>query len=232
MLIVGSALGCMARISDLDDAGMPDASVDAGNDAGYEDAGPIDAGCTYPAGDAGFHAGQVFPDFPLGVGFLNIDGRADASEDGGPVAARDALLQLHCSGRRYVLIDLSTVWCVHSLELAARLPVSYVPGWLDAGGLVMTVLEQGPDPSLDGGWWGYSPATASDLSSWASLYRTNYSLVNDPTEGLAMAAAIPAWPSLFIVDLSTMEVVDSVYGSDLAFLSEYTTVLSAASDAG
>ncbi len=230
LLIVGLTFGCTAAVADLDDAGMPDGSVDSGYvDSGYQDAGPTDAGCEYPIGNAGFLPGHVFPDFPLGVGFLNFDGGADALQDAGPIAATDTLLQLHCSGMRYAILDLSTAWCPQSRSLASSLP-GYVPGWLDAGGIVMTVLEQGPGTSVDAGFG--SAATASDLSSWASLYGTNYSLVNDPTERLTLAVPVLAWPTLFIVDLSTMEVVEAVDGYNVSFPAEFTAVLSAIPDAG
>jgi hypothetical protein len=219
-LIFGSALACLAVPEDQ-------RALDGGPDAG-----PADAGCVYPTGDAGFEIGQVIPDLPLGVGFINFDAGLDAREgDAGLGSAADVLLGLHCSGERYVMIDLSTVWCPLSAHLASMLP-AHVPGWLDAGGLVMTVLEQGPGESIDGGWWGYPAATAGDLFTWAAMHGTNYSLVNDPTQGLGHAADIPAWPSLIIVQLSTMQVVDAVYGADDAFLQEYTDVLAGFPDGG
>jgi hypothetical protein len=221
----GSMLACLAKQVD---GRAIDGGPDAGPGAG-PDAGPDDAGCVYPAGDAGFGLGQVIPDLPLGIGFVNFDAGSDAREgDAGLVSAADLLLQLHCSGKRYVLIDLSTVWCPLSGSLASQLP-AHVPGWLDAGGLVMTALEQGSQPSPDGD---YPAATADDLLAWIAMFKTNYSLVNDPTQGLHMAAGNLAWPSTIIVELSTMQVVDSAYGADNVFLDEYTALLASTPDGG
>jgi len=226
-LVAGAALACLACDLAPDKPAL-DGGPDAGRDAG-PDAGPEDAGCVYPTGDAGFELGQVIPDLPLGIGFINFDAGSDAREgDAGLESATDVLLGLHCSGMRYVIIDLSTVWCPLSANLASTMP-AYVPGWLDAGGLVMTVLEQGPAQSPDGT---FPAATASDLLTWADVHRTNYSLVNDPTQGLHMAAGNNAWPSLIIVQLSTMQVVESVFGAGDAILEEYTQILASSPDGG
>jgi hypothetical protein len=225
---MGAAIGCSATpegadrgASDLGDAGVLSSS----------DAGTSDTGCVYPVGELGFEPGEIFPDYALGVGFINFDGRIDAlrDSDAGLVSAADVLLQMHCSGARYLMIDLSTMWCPVSEELAEKLSGTYAAGWLAQGGLVMTVLEQGPTASGDGG---FPPATGENLVRWAVQFGTNYSLVNDPTEAIDEAAGVKAWPALVIIDLSTMHVLTSVYGEGDSVFDTYSEILSWRPDGG
>jgi hypothetical protein len=91
------------------------------------------------------------------------------------------------------------------------------------------VLEQGPTPVVDAG---FPAATEEELAHWAYDYQTDYSLVNDPTQSLDMAAAVKAWPALIIIDLSTMQVVSSAYGEADSFLDIYSDLLSGTPDGG
>jgi len=218
----GSSDGCGGTCNqNCDDGGCtPDCGDDAGcgssDGCGGTCTQNCDAGsCTYPMEVDG---GNLFPDVALGDGWINFTGAVDA--DAGMGAEPDALLQLHCSGERYALIDVSGVWCIHSQEFALDVPVEYEAGWLAQGGLVLTVLEGNGSDS--------APATDADLTSWATTYQTNYSLVNDPEENLEVALApIMAWPAQYIVRLSDMQIVEAVLGAGDAFYEDYTQRLAA-----
>jgi hypothetical protein len=177
-------------------------------------------GCTYPlSASPGW---MLFPDVTLGVGWLNLNGAIDSASTIGPEP--DLLLQLHCSGERYVLIDISGAWSPHSVGFAEQAP-SYTAGWLVEGGLVLTVLEQ--DATGSG-----APATAQTLTSWAAQFQINYSLVNDPPETLVTTLGIAAWPTLYIVRLSDMAIVYSVPGNTGAIIATFDAVLGGAFDGG
>jgi len=166
--------------------------------------------CTYPSESAG---GTLFPYFLLGVGWVNTSATVDTADAPSPQST--ALLQLHCSGARYALIDISAAWDTQS-QLAPDLP-QYTTAWLAEGGLILTVLEQGPNNG--------AAATPSDLSSWATQYGTNYSLVNDPTESALSNLGIVDWPAAYVVRLSDMVIVTSALGADKAFLATYAALL-------
>jgi len=179
-------------------------SINAGTTGGS-------GGCSYPSQSAG---GTVFPYFSLGVGWVDTSA---AVNTGTAVSAESAaLLQLHCSGARYALINISAGWDQGSRMLAQELDM-YTTVWLTEGGLILTVLEQGPK---DG-----AAATQADLTSWATQFGTNYSLVNDPNESALSNLGVVSWPAVYIVRLSDMVIVNSALPATDSILSAYAELL-------
>jgi hypothetical protein len=160
--------------------------------------------CTYPVSTEG--GLPQFPNTSLGDGWFNVTGALDEASGLGP--EQDILTQLHCSGERYALIDISAVGAIYSGDFAAAVPRNYAESWLAHGGIVLTVLEQG------GGQPPVLPASDEDLASWASKYGIDYSLVNDPSETLVQDFLVPAWPTEYVVRLSDMAIVDTIPGYD------------------
>lgn len=149
------------------------------------------------------------------MGWIDFTGAVDTAANIGPET--DALLQLHCSGELYALIDVSGAWVPYSQEFAMEVPGTYTSAWLAEQGVVLTVLEANASNS--------APATEATLTTWAKSYQTNYSLVNDPEQNLAATLGIRAWPGQYIVRLSDMQIVDSVLGAGDSFLQTYSSVL-------
>jgi hypothetical protein len=234
LLVAGCLQGCLQVVPDTPGPVQPGTGSSTGLTAnsagsgtsggavggtagGTSSGGSITAGttgggvCTYPSESAG---GTLFPYFLLGVGWVDTSAAVDTAGALSPEST--VLLQLHCSGARYALIDISAAWDLHSQTLAQNLP-QYTTAWLAEGGLILTVLEQGPK---DG-----AAATPSDLSSWASEFGTNYPLVNDPSESALSNLGVVAWPALYIVRLSDMVIVSSMLGASDAFLATYAELL-------
>ena len=98
-----------------------------------------------------------------------------------------------------------------------------VDGWISQGGVVFSVLEQDANEQ---------PAVQMDLTNWASQYQVTYSLLNDPTESLALALAIMAWPTFYVVRLSDMAIVYSVQGNTGAITATFSSILAGTFDGG
>jgi hypothetical protein len=187
----------------------PDAGPEKSDDAGPTpaDAGPVDGGCFYPPA---FDGGYEVPNVDLGVGFINWTGVPD-DFDGGLSPATGLFAFLHCSGFKYLLLDLSTNFCPGSRQFAADGP-ALVAGFLDGGGVILSVLELGAD----------GPATPTELKSWAAEANLNYTLVIDPNQLLTTYFAVHAWPTFLIIDLASMQVQQSLTADATAELALFS----------
>jgi hypothetical protein len=178
--------------------------------------------------DCGGSPGQTLPNALLmGGAVLNFSTTEVAdSTDPATWAPSMSMLDLYCSGFRYVWIDVSTGWCSRSKQQAQAIvgwtgqgysSDSLVQKWLNAGGLVLSVLEEGKTNLM--------LATTDDLSYWIGYYRVPYPMSIDTTQNLDGLFSVAAWPTNVIVDLSNMQVVKVLVDYDQANLQAYCDVL-------
>jgi hypothetical protein len=216
------------------DAGPSDGGIaDAGRaaDAGPQPGGPhCSGGFLCPSGSKAapypnngclgdpLNVGSVLPDLELGVGCIT-PGIRDA-------ACKLAAVELHflyCSGYRYALIDISASWCVDCQSEALELP-NHVDGWLRNGGVVLSVLEEGPSQETGG------PASLGDLHAWWANFDTDFPMAIDPQQWIyrLLFNANPwgfALPVNIIVDLSTMQVVTLSTGFDFSIIGKMDSLV-------
>jgi hypothetical protein len=193
--------------------------------------GSVKAGQVYPAtspANCGTSPGQTFPDLELmGGGVLNFN--TTETMDQLPVSPNSIHIHdLFCSGFDFVFIDVSTVWCPHCNDEANQLPGragsgyssnSLVQTWLNAKGLVFSVLVQGNTSAS---------ATTADLTTWINQYKVPYSMSLDQNQDLAAGLSLAGWPENIIVDLRDMHVVTTVPGADNHFYTTYCRILNIA----
>ncbi|HUB05894.1 MAG TPA: hypothetical protein VMB50_02780 [Myxococcales bacterium] len=192
------------------------------------------ANATYPGGSCGTDRGSVFPDFFLGTGYWNTGSNGQPLSDIGLTSIQElAFHYLYCSGFKYAFLDISAVWCPHCNDEAAQLPgwnattqtysynaqaqTGYAVKWLAEGGIILSVLEQGDNPS--------NAATPTDLTDWITKYNTNYPMAIDPEENLVSGVGLQAWPANIIIDLSNMKVVEAVFGDVPTFYQDFDNYL-------
>jgi hypothetical protein len=181
------------------------------------------AGTWYPGADptsCGSNPGQTLSDTDLvlnGGGVMNfnttqtIDSMSDFSSS--PVHMHD----LFCSGFKYAFIDISAVWCPHCQDEATQIPESYYQLWLNAGGVVLSVLVQDVT--------GTAAATKDDLSNWITTYSTPYPICLDSDMSSPNYFGLTGWPDNTIVNLSNMQVLYTGGGADPLYYQTYCTVL-------
>jgi len=181
------------------------------------------AGQFYPGADpahCGTSPGQTLSDLNLtlqGGGIMNFattstpDSMNDFSTT--PIYLHD----LFCSGFSYALIDVSAVWCGNCQAEAAQLPSLY-PSWLDAGGVVFSILAQSDNP--------VDAATEDDLAAWIATYGTPYPITLDSDKASAHYFGVGSgFPYIRIFDLSNMQVLYPGDGNDPAYYQEFCQVL-------
>ncbi len=187
-------------------------------------AGSAKAGQTYPGAaivDCGSQVGQTLPNLTLlGGAVMNFSSTA-VEDSTDQLADSTSLLTLFCSGYRYAFIDVSTVWCPFSGDQANSM-VSLYQKWLNAGGTVFSVLEQGADSD--------ESATSTDLTKWIETHGVSYSISVDSDQdmdnliGNAQTSS-QAFPQDLIVDLSIMQVVWGANGSSNENFQTYCDIL-------
>jgi hypothetical protein len=196
-------------------------------------------GLLYPGCPYGTSRGGVFPDFDLGGGYWNPS-TTPVNDLTLPIPGGQSLPdlsmafhQLYCSGFKYAFIDISAVWCPHCNDEAAAFPgwnattktyewnaatqTGWAVKWLPLGGVIFSLLEQGENPA--------NAATPADLTTWVNKYNINYPMAIDPQENVVVGVGLEAWPANIIIDLSTMKVVDAVFGNVPQFLTEFDSLL-------
>ena len=185
LLLPVLGLGCS---SSTDDGGTPTDKCKA-------------AGTNYPTTGCGTEIGSVIANY-------TFTGRLKGKDT--PTAATIRLSDFYdpdgSKGNRYLVINVSALWCVYCKEEAKQLPglkTTYGP----KGVLFMTDLAQKLDSSA---------ADQADVDAWISSFALDTTVVNDPTFVLGSAFFDPAkMPLNLIVDLKTMKIVLKVIGSDL-----------------
>ncbi len=226
----GTSGGTSGTTSGSTDGGT-NGSTSGGQPAPY--ACPGNPALTYP-GDSetwGVTRSSVFPDYFLGGGYWNPSTTPVADTTLSPETVM-AFHLLYCSGFKYALLDVSTVWCPNCRNEAADLPgwtgsgyawngkdQGWIVKWLPMGGIVFSVLEESQDPT--------KPATLDDLNSWIAQYHTNYPMAIDPQQNLISGLGLTSggFPANLIIDLSDMKVVNAVFGNDPTFYTDFDAIL-------
>lgn len=195
---------------------------------------------SYAAGPYGVGKGSTIPNFDfigyanavtksdtmqsISLGdFYNPHGR-DASYKPASAAADDRKFP---AGSQYgaglpkptvLAIDVASVWCGPcNLEAKCDIPglhAQYAP----CGGGFLLQLQDGPNPG--------TAAVPKNLHSWASGYAENFPTAIDPEARLSALFSSDAFPGNFIVDLTTMKIVEIIAGvPDAAYWSQYEALL-------
>lgn len=166
----------------------------------------------YPDANIGTAVGNVIPNFcfpgfvqpteslkeaeiclsnfynPTGTGVYGAD---DPFPDGTPLP-------------KIVVIDVSGKWCSPCKYEAQNV----LPGvWQELapkGLMLITVLADGSKPAV--------PATLEDLAQWATAFQAKYPNVIDPTYQMGALFDSSQFPAFFILDATTMEILQFVGG--------------------
>ena len=181
------------------------------------------AGDWYPGADplnCGSFPGQTLSDTVLvmnGGGVLNYATTQTTDSINDFTSSAVHMHDLFCSGFKYAFIDISAVWCPHCQDEATQIPELYYQKWLNAGGMVFSVLVQDVT--------GNAAATKDDLSNWITTYSTPYPICLDTDQQSPVYFGLTGWPDNTIVDLSTMKVVYTGGGADPEYYQTYCAVL-------
>ena len=159
------------------------------------------AGTKYPTTGCGTEVGSVIANY-------TFTGRMGGTAT--PTHATFRLSDLYdpdgTKGNRFLVVNVSALWCVYCKEEAKQLPglkAKYGP----KGVLFMTDLAQKLDSTA---------ADAADVDAWIGTFALDTIVTNDPTFVLGSAFFDPAkMPLNMIIDLHTMKIVLKVIGSDL-----------------
>lgn len=116
---------------------------------------------------------------------------------------------------KYLLLNVAAEWCA-GCRVEAEAFVERSPGWRNRGGEIFSVLIE--DRNLN-------PALPFHLERWSRLLLLNYPTVHDP-EGFVERVLRPAvLPLNLIIEVDTMEILESHEGEDLGFLSTFDELL-------
>lgn len=199
LLVSGALVACQS------DAGPPaDPLAGSGN--------VVQSDADYPTDDIGTAVGNVIPNFcfpgfvdpvasmekveiclsnfynPTGDGTYGED---DPFPDGTPLP-------------KLVVIDVSGKWCSPCKYEAQHV----LPGvWSSLGPkglLLLAVLADGSKPTV--------PATLEDLAQWSAAFQPRYPNVIDPKYQMGALFDSSQFPAFFIVDATTMKIVQFVGG--------------------
>jgi hypothetical protein len=196
---------------------------------------------SYPAGPYGVGKGSIIPNFKF-IGYAN----AVEKNDGMQVIAlgdfynphgRDANYKpasaaeddrLYPPGSQYgegkpkptvLAIDVASVWCGPcNAEAACVLPVHQERYGACGGGLFLQ-LQDGNTPGI--------AATPKNLYTWTvKQYKEDFPTAIDPAGRLGALFAADAFPQNFIIDMTTMEIVEVLAGvPDEAYWKTYESLL-------
>jgi hypothetical protein len=185
------------------------------------------AALTYPAGPFGIGIGSVMPDFAfdgyaapatnkatmqaITLGdFWNPHG-LDASYQPGPEGDD----RLFPSGSPYgagqpkptvLLIDVACVWCAPCNEEAATIIPALHALYKPCGGEFFLDLH-------DSGTVGIA-ASPKNLYNWTEMYKVDFPAAIDPTFKLDQFFVQEAFPQNFILDTTTMKIVQVIPGAE------------------
>lgn len=223
------ALPCLALLAcgpnviseNTSDGGAGGGVAGAGGGAGGGDNGT--GGGTgeenpYPAGPYGVTVNRVIKNFSF-RGYMATSGGTKVNET--PlIEALDLQafrLAEDANGKpfRYLLLDISGVWCPPCNQEAADLGLqgadkALIDDWASRGGLFFTVLVEG---AVRG-----DPVLASDLDAWANKHKVQSSLAVDLSRALVTEGVDPsALPTNLAIDLKTMKIASAWYGLDTTY---------------
>lgn len=195
----------------------------------------------YPAGPYGVGKGSILPNFSF-VGFANAVEKNDSNQliqmaDFYNPHGKDSSYQpasaaeddrLFPAGSPYgegkpkptvLAIDVASVWCGPcNLEAKCVLPVHHERYSACGGGLFLQ-LQDGGTPGV--------AATPKNLYNWAvKSYKEAFPTAIDPEGRLGTLFAANAFPQNFIIDLTTMEIVEVLAGvPDKDYWDKYEALL-------
>lgn len=107
-----------------------------------------------------------------------------------------------------LLIDIASVWCVPcNNEAKGILPQKHAL-YANCGGEFLLDLHDSNTPG--------KTATFANLNNWTKSYKVNYPAVIDPAYKLDALFGVDAYPNNFIIDLTTMKVVEVFAGEVIA----------------
>jgi thiol-disulfide isomerase/thioredoxin len=177
-----------------------DAGGGATDDGGTNSGKCRSSGVTYPSGPCGSEVGMVIPNFAF-------EGRLEgASSAWGPISlAANYHDPDGTKGNRYLVVNVSALWCVYCKEEAAQLS-SLKTKYGPKGVRFLTDLTE----KLDG-----SPADQADVDAWISVYKLDTAVVNDPTFVFGTFFEKAKMPLNMIIDLKTMKIAKKIVGADL-----------------
>lgn len=185
---------------------------EVGSLPGVRDAGETDS--DYPPGPYGNNPGDVLINM-IFDGYVN-DAPAEGRVQDGPFVQDFDLQDIRdLPGARFLLFNVAAEWCVGCRIEAEQLPPRY-EGWATRGGYVVSVLIE--DTSGN-------PATRLNLDRWLAAFSINYTTVHDPQMFVTRELGPDTLPLNVLVDLETMEIVDSVIGEDLAVFDTFEGLL-------
>jgi hypothetical protein len=145
---------------------------------------------TYPTDNPGGAIGQTFPDFAIGLGYLNLSGEENKATD------EHAILSMHdlyCSGFKLAFVHVAMSWCPPSMREIGDLE-GRQKAWLPKGGVALTILED------------------DNLNKVRGVFPFDYSIAVDTLGDIGRSLGLDAWPTNFIVQLSGMTIVDEDVG--------------------
>lgn len=117
-----------------------------------------------------------------------------------------------------LLIDVASVWCGPCNEEAGSvLPAKYA-AYKPRGGEFLLQLADGPTPG--------TPAQPKNLTSWTTKYKVDYPATIDPSYKLGALFEADAFPANFIIDTTTMTIVEVIAGvPNSVFWAKYEKLL-------
>ena len=180
----------------------------------------------YPAGPYGISKGSIIANYQF-VGYINSvvnnqtmqaiqladfynpHGRDPSYQPASP--AEDD--RLYPEGSPYgagnkkptvLALDVASVWCGPcNNEAKVELPPRYAK-YAPCGGQFLLQLADGPTPG--------TPATPTHLYNWTKKYVEDFPAVIDPSYKLSALFKSDAFPANFIIDTTTMEIVEVISG--------------------
>lgn len=196
---------------------------------------------TYPAGPYGVGKGSIIPNFKF-IGYANAVDKNDAMQvialgDFYNPHGRDANWlpsageeddRVFPAGSQYgdgtkkptvLAIDVASVWCGPcNAEAKCVLPVHHERYSACGGGLLLQ-LQDGGTPG--------TAATPKNLYNWTvKQYKEDFPTAIDPEARLGALFAADAFPQNFIIDLTTMEIVEVIAGvPDDTYWQKYESLL-------
>jgi hypothetical protein len=195
----------------------------------------------YPAGPYGVGKGSTIPNFDF-IGYANAVAKNDTMQaislsDFYNKHGRDASYKpaspaeddrLFPAGSQYgegtpkptvLAIDVASMWCGPcNLEAKCDIPglhAQYAP----CGGGFLLQLQDNNTPG--------TPAAPKNLFTWAvKEYKEDFTVAIDPEGRLGSLFAADAFPANFIIDLTTMKIVEAIAGvPDKPYWDLYETLL-------
>jgi hypothetical protein len=152
---------------------------------------------------------DVFDDVQL-ADFYNPTG-TDVYAEGSPYGAGNPK-------PKALLIDVASVWCGPcNYEADSVLPGEYAQ-YKPLGGEFLLQLADGPTPGIS--------AKETHLRNWTNKYDVDYPSSIDPEYRLMDLAVQDAFPQNFLIDTTTMEIVDIIAGvPDATFFAQFDALL-------